>query len=175
VRRVSPDLQELIQDMVETMREGNGIGLAAVQVGEPVRVIVVELPEPEEEEDRQHPEENPKERHPRAGELFVVINPELARASREEEEGIEGCLSVPGWVGMVSRPRDVTVKGMDAQGRNVRIKAEGLLARVFQHEIDHCQGILFIDHIEDPEKIWPVEEGEEEAAEAAQKIPERFS
>lgn len=169
VRRVSPDLQELVDDMIETMHAGNGIGLAAVQVGIPVRIIVVELPEEPEEG-----EENAQQNDPHAGELYVIANPELARTSREVEEGIEGCLSIPGWVGMVSRPRDVTVKGMDARGQSVRIKAEGLLARVFQHEIDHCHGILFIDHIEDPEKIWPVEEGEEEAAEAAQKVPERF-
>ena len=65
----------------------------------------------------------------------------------------------------------LTVKGLDAEGRKVRIKADGLLARVFQHEIDHCEGVLFIDHIDDPEKLWPVEEGEEEAAEATQQVP----
>lgn len=163
VRRVDSDLQELVDDMVETMHAGNGVGLAAVQVGVPERIIVVQLPE--------EPEEDAEEEELRLGELYVVINPELARTSRETEEGIEGCLSVPGWVGMVPRHRAVTVKGMDRQGRDVRIKAEGLLARVFQHEIDHCHGILFIDHIKDPEKIWPVAEGEEEAAEAAQKVP----
>ena len=89
------------------------------------------------------------------------------------EEGVEGCLSVPGWVGEVSRHRAVTVKGLDLLGQAVRIKAEGLLARVFEHELDHCDGVLFIDHIEDPEKIWPVPEGEEEAAEAAQEVPGR--
>jgi len=87
------------------------------------------------------------------------------------EEGVEGCLSVPGWVGDVSRHRAVTVKGLDPRGKSVRIKAEGFLARVFQHELDHCDGILFIDHITDPDKIRPVPEGEEEAAEAAQGTP----
>jgi peptide deformylase len=158
VRRVSPDLQELVDDMIETMHAGNGVGLAAVQVGVPERVIVVQALE--------EPEEGAEEEELRPGELYVVINPELVRASRETEEGLEGCLSVPGWVGMVSRHRTVTVKGMDRRGQDVRIKAEGFLARVFQHEIDHCHGILFIDHIDDPEKIWPVEEGEEEAIEA---------
>ncbi|MFQ6101245.1 MAG: peptide deformylase [Anaerolineae bacterium] len=159
VRHISPALQPLIDDMIETMRTANGIGLAAVQIGVPERVIVVEVPEDNESE------ENPKPRK-----LHVVVNPKLARLSRQMEEGIEGCLSIPGWVGEVPRHYAVTVKGLDLRGRAVRIKAEGLLARVFQHEIDHCNGTLFIDYIEDPEKIWPVTEGEEEAAEAAQEV-----
>jgi peptide deformylase len=157
VRRVGPGLQPLIDDMVETMHAANGIGLAAIQIGVPERVITVQLPEDEE--------------NPEGGRLYVVVNPALARQSREMEEGIEGCLSIPGWVGEVTRHHAVTVKGLDPRGRPVRIKAQGLLARVFQHEIDHCDGVLFIDHIEDPEKIWPVPEGEEEAAEAAQRVP----
>lgn len=157
VRRVDSDLQELVDDMIETMHAGNGMGLAAVQVGAPERIIIVEEPPEEEEED------------PRPRTLYAVINPELARKSRGTEEGIEGCLSIPGWIGMVSRHCAVTVKGLDRQGRAVRIKAEGLLARIFQHEIDHCHGILFIDRIDDPEKIWPVEEGEEEASESSRK------
>jgi peptide deformylase len=162
VRRVSPALQQLVDDMVETMHAANGIGLAAIQIGVPERVIVVHLPKDEEEEEEENPE---------GDRLYAMVNPELARKSREMEDGIEGCLSIPGWVGEVSRHRAVTVKGLDLQGRPTRIKAEGLLARVFQHEIDHCDGTLFIDHIEDPEKIWPVPEGEEEAAEAAQEAP----
>jgi peptide deformylase len=167
VRRVDPTLHELADDMVETMHAANGIGLAAIQIGVPERVIVVHLPEEEESEEGEEREQ----RNPEDSKLYVVINPELARKSREVEEGIEGCLSIPGWVGEVSRHHAVTVKGLDPHGRPVRIKAEGLLARVFQHEIDHCDGILFIDHIEDPEKVWPVPEGEEEAAEAAQQVP----
>jgi peptide deformylase len=164
VRRVGSDTQQLVDDMVETMHKANGIGLAAIQVGVPERVIIVQLPpEPEPEAEG--------EQNPDSGELYVVINPELARKSREVEDGIEGCLSVPGWVGEVSRHSAVTVKGLDRRGQRVRIKAEGLLARVFQHEIDHCDGILFTDHIEDPDRIWPVEEGQEEAAEAAQEVP----
>jgi peptide deformylase len=161
---VDEDTQELIDDMLETMHQANGIGLAAVQVSVPERVIVVEvpiIPEEEEEEENQGPPDT---------EFFVLINPEVVRESHETEEGIEGCLSVPGWVGEVERYRAVTVEGLDRGGNEVRIKAEGLLARVFQHEIDHCQGILFIDRIEDPEKIWPVEEGTEEEAEATQQV-----
>lgn len=162
VKHVSDDVRRLIDDMVETMHEANGIGLAAIQVGVPQRVIIVRLPEAGEDE------EDPD---PNAGRLFAVINPQLARRSRETEEGIEGCLSVPGLVGEVERCCAVTVKGLDRQGKRVRVKAQDLLARVFQHEIDHCDGVLFIDHIDDPEKLYPVAEGEEEAAEAAQKVP----
>jgi peptide deformylase len=161
VRNFDAPLRNLIQDMIETMQEANGIGLAAIQVGVPEQVIVVEEPQFLEEGE----EPNPPVYH-------VVVNPEIARASRETEEGIEGCLSVPGWVGEVERHTAVTVKGLDPSGKEVRIKARGLLARIFQHEIDHCDGVLFIDHIEDSDKIWPVAEGEEEAAEAAQRIPD---
>ncbi len=167
VKRITPDTQQLIDDMVETMYAANGIGLAAIQVGVPERIVVVQLPlerDPEQETE----DESPWERD----ELYVVINPKLARKSREVEDGIEGCLSVPGWVGEVTRHSAVTIKGMDREGKNVRIRADGMLARVFQHETDHCDGIIFTDLIEDLEKIWPVPEGEEEAAEAAQQIPE---
>jgi len=160
VKNVSDDVQRLIDDMVETMHEANGIGLAAIQVGVPQRVIIVQLPEADEDEP-----------DPNAGRLFAVINPQLARRSRETEEGIEGCLSIPGLVGEVERCCAVTVKGLDRRGKRVRVKAQDLLARVFQHEIDHCDGVLFIDHIDDPEKLYPVTAGEEEAAEAAQEMP----
>jgi peptide deformylase len=170
VKRTSPATQQLIDDMVETMYEANGIGLAAIQVGVPERVIVVQLPL------ERDPEQDPEDAPPLSrGELYAIINPKLARKSREVEDGIEGCLSVPGWIGEVSRHYSVAIKGLDRQGQNVRIKADGLLARVFQHEIDHCDGIIFTDHIEDPEKIWPVEEREEEAAEAAQEVPSRVA
>jgi peptide deformylase len=162
VKNVSGDLQRLIDDMVETMHAANGVGLAAIQVGVPQRVIVVQLPEAEADEEEPDPD---------AGKLFAVVNPQLARRSREVEEGIEGCLSIPGLVGEVERCCSVTVKGLDRRGKPVRIKAQDLLARVFQHEIDHCDGVLFIDHIDDPEKLYPVKVGEEEAAEAAQKMP----
>jgi peptide deformylase len=156
------DLDRLIDDMVETMHTANGIGLAAIQVAEPQRVIIVQLPAADEDD---------KEPDPNAGRLFVVINPQLARKSSDVEEGIEGCLSIPGLVGEVERYCAVTVKGLDRQGKPMRIKAQDLLARVFQHEIDHCDGILFIDHIDDPEKLYPVTEGEEEMAEAAREVP----
>ena len=177
VRRITPALERLIDDMFESMRAANGIGLAAIQVGVPERVIVIELAEeaeePDDTDELDEAEEGADEGAARPLRQYVVINPEIARPSRDVEEGIEGCLSVPGLVGEVERHTAVTVKGLDKSGRKLRIKADGLLARVFQHEIDHCDGMLFIDHIDDPEKVWPVEEGQEEAAEAAQELPAR--
>jgi peptide deformylase len=162
VRRIDDRLEELIDDMIVTMREANGIGLAAVQVGVPERVVVIEVPVArEEEEERQELPET---------ELYVLVNPEVVEASDELDEGIEGCLSIPGWVGEVERHHTVVVEATDEEGRDVRLEAEGLLARVLQHEIDHCEGVLFIDRIEDPENIWPVEEGTEEEGEAAQEL-----
>lgn len=167
VRRVDEDVQELVEDMIETMRDANGIGLAAVQIGVPERIIVVEIPVASEEaEEAEEETEEPPET-----ELYILINPELVHTSEELEEGIEGCLSVPGWVGEVERHRSVTAAALDRRGRKIRVQAEGLLARVLQHEIDHCQGVVFIDRIDDPDKIWRVEVGQEEAAEAAQEVP----
>ncbi len=163
VPRVDEGVRELIDDMLETMREANGIGLAAVQIGVPERVVVIEVPVAVEDDE--------EIQESREVERYVLVNPEIVEASDELEEGIEGCLSIPGWVGEVERHRRVVVEAVDQQGQRVRLEAEGLLARVLQHETDHCDGVLFIDRIEDPERIWPVEEGREEEAEAAQKLP----
>lgn len=146
-------LRRLVDDMVETMRAAPGIGLAAPQVGVLERVIVAELPKDEED--------------PQSGKLFVVVNPEAVKASAEEEEGEEGCLSIPGYVGDVRRARWITVKGQDVKGREVRIKAYGMLARVFQHEMDHLDGILFIDRVDSPDKIRQVQPAAREAELAA--------
>lgn len=161
-RKVSafgPALQRLVDDMLETMRDEPGIGLAANQIGVPQRVIVVELPQDEED--------------PQSGKTYAVANPKIVRASREQEEMEEGCLSVPGLVGDVWRSVEVTVTGQDVHGKRIRIKASDLLARVFQHEIDHLNGILFIDRIESPDKIRHIvrpeeaETGEQQEAVAA--------
>jgi len=143
-----PELQAVIDDMVETMRDAPGVGLAATQIGESFRVIVVEFGD-EENEDAPL-------------KLHVVVNPEIARSSAEKILGIEGCLSVPGFVGDVERSVNVTIKGQNRHGRPLRIKAEGWLARIFQHEIDHLNGILFIDRAE---RVWQAE------GPAAQPIP----
>jgi peptide deformylase len=151
VTQFTEKLQALVDGMVDLMREQNGVGLAAPQVGISERIIVVQTPEDEEE--------------PGSGQLYVMLNPEIVRASTEMVEGIEGCLSIPGYVGEVSRHESVTVRSQDLKGRKKRIKAEGFLARVFQHEIDHLEGVLFIDKLVAPDRIWRVEEGEEESSE----------
>jgi peptide deformylase len=150
VQKVTPRMAALAERMLETMREANGIGLAAAQVGVLLRFFVAELPEDEENN------------QPR--ETFIVFNPEIVKNSGEQT-GYEGCLSIPGYIGEVTRAETVTVKGLNEQGRPVRHKMEGYLARVFQHEIDHLDGILYTDKLTDPATFQPVEVGEEEAAE----------
>jgi peptide deformylase len=125
------DLQTLIDDMVETMRAAPGVGLAGPQVNELRRVITVEFGD---EEDEEVP---PK--------LFTVVNPEITRSSKETVLGIEGCLSIPELVGEVERSVSVTVKAQNRHGQPMKIKASGWLARIFQHEIDHLNGVLFTD------------------------------
>ena len=134
-----PALQTLVDDMIETMREAPGVGLAAPQVGESLRLVVVEYPENDEDE------ESPKK-------LFVVANPEIRETSPETELGIEGCLSIPGWQGEVDRSLALTIRGRTRRGQPVKIKAKGWLARIFQHEIDHLDGVLFVDHAENVRK-----------------------
>jgi peptide deformylase len=135
-----PDLQELIDDMVETMRVAPGVGLAAPQVNVSQRVIVVEFGD---EEDESAPKK-----------LFMVVNPEITRSSRELVKGTEGCLSIPDIVGEVERSVTVTVKGLNRHGRPLKIKAKGWLARIFQHEVDHTNGVLFVDRAE---QVWKIE------------------
>lgn len=142
VTEFGPDLHALIDDMVETMRQAPGVGLAAPQVNAPLRVIVVEYPEKDDEEDAQ-------------AKLFVVVNPEIVRSSGETETGTEGCLSIPNVLGNVERACAVNVKGFNRRGQPLKIKANGWLARIFQHEIDHLDGVLFVDRAE---RVWRVEE-----------------
>jgi len=141
VKDFGPELQTLIDDMVETMRAAPGVGLAAPQVGVPMRVIVVEFGD---EEDEEAP---PK--------LYTIVNPEITRHSQETSMGAEGCLSIPGFMGDVDRYEAATVKGYTRHGQPMSIKAQGWLARIFQHEVDHLDGILFIDRAE---KVWKLEE-----------------
>ncbi|MBE3039559.1 MAG: peptide deformylase [Chloroflexi bacterium] len=138
VTRFDAELQTLIDDMIETLRDAPGVGLAAPQVGVSDRLIVVEYPEDDEQEDA------PKK-------LSVVVNPEIKEISAETEMGIEGCLSIPGLQGEVERSLAVTVKGQTRRGQPVKIKAKGWLARIFQHEIDHLNGVVFTDRAT---KVW---------------------
>jgi peptide deformylase len=138
VNRFDADLQTLIDDMIETMRDAPGVGLAAPQVGVPERVIVVEYNEDEEDENA------PKK-------LYVMVNPEIKISSEETEIGTEGCLSVPGWQGEVERALAVTVKGLTRRGQPMKVKAKGWMARIFQHEIDHINGVVFTDRAT---KVW---------------------
>ena len=131
VETFDDDLQILIDDMIETMRAAPGVGLAAPQIGVPKRVIVVEFGH---EDDESIPEQ-----------LYVVVNPEIVKQSEKAVMGIEGCLSVPGFTGEVARAEVVTVRGQDPTGKKVKIRAQGWLARIFQHEIDHINGILYTD------------------------------
>jgi peptide deformylase len=144
VEKIDQDLQKLIADMIETMRVAPGVGLAAPQVGVSSRVIVMEFGDEENEE-------APKK-------LYTLINPEITFASEEKVSGIEGCLSVPGLLGEVNRNTKVIVRGMNRQGKMVKITAEGWLARIFQHEIDHLDGILYparASKVWKPEKVKP--------------------
>jgi peptide deformylase len=145
------NLQTLIDDMIETMREAPGVGLAAPQVGIPERLIVIEYADPPEED-----EEEPKEVKPK---LYVMANPEIVKASDEKVLGVEGCLSIPGLVGEVERFATVQVKGLNRRGQPMKVKAEGWLARIFQHEIDHVNGVVFPDRAT---RVWKPEPDEEE-------------
>ena len=145
VRNVDAYLQRLINDMVETMHHENGVGLAANQVGVLQRVVVIQLQEDEQ--------------------ARVLINPEvLQREGNLELE--EGCLSIPGYRGLIPRSETVRVKALDRQGKPFRIKADGLLAEVLEHEIDHLNGILYINHIDSHEKLYKIELASEEPEEA---------
>lgn len=132
-------LQTLIDDMIETMRAAPGVGLAAPQVDVGERLIVVEYGEEDEEGN-----EGPKK-------LYVMVNPQIVKLSEESEVGVEGCLSVPGLIGDVERPLAITVKGLNRRGQPMRVKAEGWLARIFLHEIDHLEGVIFTDRAT---RVW---------------------
>jgi peptide deformylase len=145
------NLQTLIDDMIETMREAPGVGLAAPQVNISERLIVVEYAEEEEEDEDQS--EKPRR-------LFVMINPEIVKSSAETLMGVEGCLSIPNLVGEVERHAAIRVKGLNRHGKPAKVKADGWLARIFQHEIDHLNGILFPDRAT---RVWqPQDEVEPE-------------
>ena len=142
-------LQTLIDNMVETMIEAPGVGLAAPQVAVSQRLLVARL---------QDDEKSKEEFGDLAGKLFVLVNPEIIKTSKETVEGVEGCLSIPGYLGTVDRFEKITIDSLDRNGKPQRIKAEGWLARVFQHEIDHLDGRLYIDIAKDVWEVRPEDE-----------------
>ncbi|MBV9359344.1 MAG: peptide deformylase [Chloroflexi bacterium] len=151
VSQVDRTVQRLIDDMIETMRAAPGVGLAGPQVGLPLRLAVVEVDD----------------------EVTVIVNPEITKLVGEVELD-EGCLSVPGFWGTVKRAEKVTVKAKDRNGKDFRITAEGLLAQALQHEIDHLDGMLYVDRMESLDKLKRSEpirkrEADEIAAEEAAK------
>tara|TARA_R110000782_G_scaffold78276_2_gene154945 strand:+ start:97805 stop:98335 length:531 start_codon:yes stop_codon:yes gene_type:complete len=137
VDAIDDDLQRLIDDMFETMYDAPGIGLAAIQVGVPKRVLVIDLQEPESDAEDAKPVRNP----------LVFINPQILQGSDEHSVYNEGCLSVPDQYAEVERPASVRASWMDREGRIHEQRLEGLLATCLQHEMDHLEGILFIDHL----------------------------
>lgn len=139
------DAQKLINDMIDTLHDEPGVGLAAPQVNVSLRWIVVEYPLDDSKENAK-----PK--------ILVVANPEITQISPETVKGIEGCLSVPNLFGEVERALEITVTGLNRQGKKQKIHAKGWLARIFQHEIDHLNGVLFVDRAE---KLYQPEEVEE--------------
>ncbi len=143
VRSIDGSIHKLISDMIETMHSAPGVGLAAPQVGVPLRVIVIGIPEQED---------------------IALINPQIVRR-RGERLVNEGCLSVPGYIGEIKRAEAVTVKGRDQNGKEIRIKADELLAQVLEHEIDHLNGILYIDQLESMDKLRKIEPKEIESEE----------
>jgi peptide deformylase len=150
VSRFDPYLERLIEDMWETMRAAPGVGLAAPQVGQSIRVLVAEYED----------------------EAVALVNPEIIKRAEEQEFGTEGCLSIPGYVGdEVPRSHAVTVKARDARGKEIRVKAEGWYARILQHEIDHLDGILYTDLIP-PENVREVtaDDVEPEGGEPAEHV-----
>ncbi|MFC1977478.1 peptide deformylase [Chloroflexota bacterium] len=135
VRSIDGSIHRLISDMIETMHDAPGVGLAAPQVGISLRVIVVGLPEQAE---------------------IALINPQIVRR-RGERLINEGCLSVPGYIGQLKRSESVTVKGRDPNGKEIRIKADALLAQALEHEIDHINGVLYVDRLESIDDLRRIE------------------
>ena len=141
----SPPMQRLIDDMIETMIDYEGIGLAAPQVFEPLRLIVLGDPDADAEDEAVIP-------------LTVLFNPHFTSLSPDRVDAWEGCLSIPQLRGVVPRSAAVEVRGYDREGSAVELEAEGIFARVLQHEIDHLDGVLFLDRMDDLQTLTFVEE-----------------
>ena len=152
VTQIDRSIQKLIEDMIETMKEAPGVGLAAPQVGVPLRLAVIEVDE----------------------KITVIVNPEIIKSTGEVELD-EGCLSVPGYWGRLNRAERVSVKALDRHGKEQRIRdAEGLFAQALQHEIDHLDGYLYVDRMHNLDKLQrsePLRKREADARERADSEP----
>ncbi len=135
VSTIDKSIHRLIDDMLETMQHTNGVGLAAPQIGVSLRVVVLQIPEEEP---------------------LAIINPKIVKRSGEREV-VEGCLSAPGYQGVIKRSTSVTVKGLNREGEKIRIKATDLMAQALEHELDHLNGVLYIDHIESEDMLYKIE------------------
>jgi peptide deformylase len=135
VKTIDKSIEKLINEMLETMHSASGVGLAAPQVGIPLRVIVIGIPEEEE---------------------LALINPQIVRRTGERLV-TEGCLSIPGYFAHVPRAELVRAKGLDRTGKEIRLKADDLLAQALEHEIDHLNGVLYTDYLESMDELQPVE------------------
>jgi peptide deformylase len=151
----SPRIQTLIDDMFQTMREYQGVGLAAPQVHESLRVFVAMLASPREEDDD---EDDYDDEEPEKVPLVALINPEITPIGRDVIEDWEGCLSIPDIRGRVPRARQISVRAHDRAGKRIEIKASGFTARVIQHETDHLDGVLFFDRMESFESLTFLDE-----------------
>lgn len=152
IRYADEGLRTLARDMHETMDDAPGVGLAGPQVGVMRRIIVVHVPGEFIDEDESTEDIR-----------VTLLNPEIVKG-HGREVATEGCLSIPGWVGDVPRYTSITVKALDLNNRDVRIKAHGYYARVIQHEVDHLDGILFVDRIEDKSTLREVHDEEPDEA-----------
>jgi peptide deformylase len=151
VTKFDKDLQTLIDDMIETMRDAPGVGLAAPQINIPEQLAVIEYSEEDEEDESEDKPPKPKK-------LYVLINPEIVKTSEEKVLGVEGCLSMPGLQGEVERHEAIQVKALNRYGKPQKLKVDGWMARIFQHEIDHLNGVLFTDRAV---RVWKFQQDEE--------------
>ncbi len=143
VLKIDNSVKKLIKDMIDTMQSHNGIGISAIQIGKPKRVIVYEYVKPAKSKDS-----NPN--IPQT----ILINPKITKFYKKLTEDEEGCLSFPDLYGIVKRPDSIKVEALDLDGNKLKFNAKGFEARVIQHEIDHLDGILFVDKLKNPDELY---------------------
>jgi peptide deformylase len=139
VSKIDDSIQKLIDNMIDTLRASSGVGLAAPQIGVPLRIAVIEMP---------------------GEEVITLINPVVVKR-KGERVLTEGCLSVPGYQAEIKRSLTVKVRAQDRHGKEIRLKGEGLFAHVLEHETDHLNGTLYVDHLENPAGLYRIEDAQE--------------